>query len=101
MARKEARQRRSQKRKEASLSAMRRRLSPEDLADAERREMNTDELISQYVTEIKEVSKADERLKKIDRAILGLSTERQRARENRLAVQKRELTREDIAMLMG
>ena len=100
MTKKEARQRRAQRRKESVLSAIRTSISPEDLADAERRGMTSDELLPQYVYELKEVKKATQRLKAIDKAISAMSPEQQEARENRLAAQKRAaLTGEDLYLL--
>lgn len=100
MTKKEARQRRAQRHKESVLSTIRLNMCSEGLADAERRGMNTDELLPQYVYEIKEVRKATQRLKAIEKAISAMSPEQQDARDNRLAAQKRSaLTGEDLYLL--
>ena len=87
--------------KEAEFSKLRMRLSPESLADAEGRGMNTIELLIQYVVEIEEVRKAEERQDQIDKGILEMSKEQRVSRAKRLAKQRRVLTGGDIALLMG
>ena len=87
--------------KEAEFIKLRMSLSPESLADAERRGMNTVELLSQYVVEIEEVRKAEKRLEQIDKGILEMSKEQRAARANRIAKQRRVLTEADTALLMG
>ena len=87
--------------KEAEFIKLRISLSSESLADAERRGMGTVELLSQYVVEIEEVKKADKRMEKIDKEILEMSKEQRAARANRIAKQRRVLTRADTALLMG
>jgi septal ring factor EnvC (AmiA/AmiB activator) len=100
MSKREARQRREQERRESVLSAIRLSISPEDLADAERRGMNTDELLPQYVYEIKEVKKATQRMRAVEKAISAMSLEQQEARDNRMAAQKRAaLSGEDLYLL--
>jgi len=101
MTKKERRQQRAQKRRESALLAIRTSISSEDLADAEIRGMNTDELIPQYVYEMKEVKKATQRMKAIDKAISQMSLEEQTARENRLAAQKRAALGEEDIYLLG
>jgi hypothetical protein len=88
-----------QERREAQLSELRLSMSPEGLADAELREMNTYDLLPIYVYETEEVRKATERMVLIDKEISEMSLKQQRARENRLAAQKRDLTSEDYEML--
>ena len=92
---------RNRETKEAELSKLRMILSSESLADAERRGMNTIELLKQYVVEIEEVKKADKRMEKIDKEILEMSKEQSTARAGRLAKQKRVLTKGDLALLKG
>ena len=87
--------------KEAEFIKLRMSLSPESLADAERRGMNTTELLFQYVVEIEEVRKAEERQDQIDKGILEMSKEQRVSRAKRLAKQRRVLTGGDIALLMG
>ena len=91
----------SKEAKEAEFSKLHMRLSPESLADAERRGMNTVELLFQYVVEIEEVRKAEKRLEQIDKGILEMSKEQRAARAKRLVRQRRVLTGGDIALLMG
>lgn len=99
-AKREARQRRAEKRREKVLFDIRMSISSEELADAARREMNTDELLPQYVYETKEVKKATQRMLAIDKTTSQMSPEQQEARENRLAAQKRaSLTEEDLCLL--
>ena len=92
---------RNRETKEAELSKLRMILSSESLADAESRGMNTIELLKQYVVEIEEVRKAEESLEQIDKGILEMSKEQRAARANRIAKQRRVLTRADTALLMG
>ena len=100
MSKREARQRRAQKRREDVLSAIRLGICSEGLADATWRGMNTDELLPQYVYEIKEVKKATQRMLAIDKAISKMSPEQQEARDNRLSAQKRSaLAGEDLYLL--
>ena len=87
--------------KEAEFIKLHMSLSPESIADAERRGMNTVELLSQYVVEIEEVRKAEERQDQIDKGILEMSKEQRVSRAKRLAKQRRVLTGGDIALLMG
>ena len=91
----------SKEAKEAEFIKLRMSLSPESLVDAERRGMNTVELLSQYVVEIEEVRKAEKRLEQIDKGILEMSKEQRAARAKRLVRQRRVLTGGDIALLMG
>ena len=100
MSKREARQRRAKKRREDVLSTIRLSICPEGLADATWRGMNTDELLPQYVYEIKEVKKSTQRMKAIDKEISRMSPEQQEARDNRLAAQKRAaLSGEDLYLL--
>ena len=86
--------------KEAEFIKLRMSLSSESLVDAERRGMGTDALLSQYIVEIEEVRKAEERMEKIDKEILEMSKEQRAARAGRLATQRRVLTGADIGLLM-
>jgi hypothetical protein len=96
---KEARKKLVQERREAKVAELRLSLSPEALADAESREMNTYFRLPLYVREIQEVKEAEERMVLIDKTISEMSPEEQNERDNRLAAQKRYLTAEDYASL--
>jgi hypothetical protein len=88
---------------------LRESLSGETLEDAGRRGMAGKRDIKetcehmdlfQYVYELKEVVKATEKMKLIDKAISEMTPEEQNARENRLASQKRAaLSGEDLYLL--
>ena len=65
-------------------------LTREQRLDAENREMLGDvKTVKAYLWELKEVEKADKRMKKIDLDIDKLSLEKKRARENRIEAQRK------------